>query len=69
LAKFNNLSNFVVKYKEAWAEEGILLIKQEFCKYGDLLDFLETLEKNNFTFSLDFYWDIVFQMICVRIFR
>ncbi len=65
LIKFNNLSMFVVKYKEAWLEEGLLLIKQEFCKYGDLLDFLQHLEDNNFAFTNEFYWDLVFQMISV----
>jgi serine/threonine protein kinase len=65
LVKFNNLSMFVVKYKEAWVEEGLLLITQEYCKYGDLLDFLQNLEDNNFVFNADFYWDIIFQMISV----
>lgn len=46
-------------------EEGHLLIKQEYCKYGDLLDFLEKLEENNFSFTPEFYWDIIFEMICV----
>jgi len=66
LSNYNNLPNFVVKYKEAWMEEDLLFIKQEFCKYGDLLDFLQTLEKNEFNFTANFYWDIIFQMICVN---
>jgi len=51
---------------ESWREEGLLYIKQEYCKYGDLLDFLQSLEKKNFQFDIDFYWDIFFEMICVN---
>lgn len=60
------LSNFVVKNISAWQEEGLLYIKQEYCCEGDLLDFLEKLEKNNFNFTADFYWDLIFEMISVR---
>ena len=66
LIKFNNFSIFVVKYKEAWIEEGLLLVKQEYCKYGDLLDFLERFEKYNYNFNSDFYWDLIFQMFSVN---
>ena len=62
----NNASNFIVKYKESWVEEGLLFIKQEFCEFGDLLDFLETLEENNFKYNAEFYWDLVFQMLSVK---
>lgn len=65
LAKFNSLSNYVTKYIESWQEEGLLFIKQEFCEYGDLLDFLQVLEDNHFSFDEKFYWDIIFDMICV----
>ena len=69
LAKFNRLSNNLVKYIEAWEEVGgVLCIKQEYCKYGDLLDFLQKLEQKNFDFNSQFYWDLIFEMICVKIF-
>lgn len=66
LTNINYSSNFMVRYKEAWVEEGILFVKQEFCEYGDLLDFMETLEGNNFTFNAEFFWDIIFQMLSVN---
>lgn len=62
----NNGSKYMVKYKESWVEEGLLFIKQEFCEMGDLLDFLETLEENQFSFNAEFYWDLVFQMLIVK---
>lgn len=61
------LSDFILKTYEAWQEEGLLYIKQEYCCEGDLLDFLERLEASNFNFTEEFYWDIIFEMICVRI--
>lgn len=65
-SKFNCLSHFVTKYIDSWLEEGILYIKQEFCENGDLLDLLQKLENKNFVFNADFYWDIIFDMICVN---
>ena len=67
MISLNNASNFMVKYKESWVEEGLLYIKQEFCELGDLFDFMETLEENNFNFNTDFFWDLTFQMVSVRI--
>lgn len=61
------MSDFVVKYEESWVEEGLLFIKQEFCEYGDLFDFMETLERNKFNFNAEFFWDLIFQMLSVRI--
>ena len=43
-----------------------MYIKQEYCNFGDLLDFLLILEKKNFNFTLEFYWDIILEMICVN---
>jgi len=54
---------------ESWVEEGLLYIKQEYCKNGDLLDFLQKLEEKNYNFDVDFYWDLFFEMICVNIFK
>jgi serine/threonine protein kinase len=60
------LSNFIVRNLEAWQEDGLLYIKQEYCCEGDLLIFLERLEGQKFNFTTDFYWDLIFEMICVR---
>lgn len=32
--------------------------------YGDLFDYLSLLEKQQFKFTPEFYWDIIFQMLC-----
>ena len=61
----DSMFNFVVKYNECWVEDGFLLIKQEYCECGDLLDFMETLEKKNFKLNSEFFWDLIFQMLCV----
>ena len=69
--------NFCNHYKDYWLEEENLdmlykdiCIKEEFfyilydyCPNGDLLDFLGKLEINNYRFTPDFYWDIIFEMI------
>jgi len=62
-----NYSMYCVKYFSAWREEeGISYIKQEFCKNGDILDYLEKLEiSKDFEFSSSFYWDKFFEMISV----
>jgi serine/threonine protein kinase len=66
-------SQFCVSYKEAWMDldgnnnsltENHLFITQEFCKYGDLLDYLEKVEESGFKFTEEFYWDLIFEMMC-----
>jgi hypothetical protein len=66
-------SQFCVSYKECWLDndardhtltENHLYITQEFCKYGDLLDYLEKVEEVRFKFTVDFYWDLIFEMMC-----
>lgn len=66
-------SQFCVSYKAAWMDldgnnnsqlENHLFITQEFCKYGDLLDYLEKVEESGFIFTEDFYWDLIFEMMC-----
>jgi serine/threonine protein kinase len=66
-------SNFCVNYKECWLQEeshdhtlteNHLFITQEFCKYGDLLDYLGSLELQGFNFTPEFYWDLIFEMLC-----
>jgi hypothetical protein len=66
-------SNFCVNYKECWLEEeshnhtlteNHLFISQEYCKYGDLLDYLGSLELQGYNFTPQFYWDLIFEMLC-----
>ena len=40
-----------------------MYILTEYYSKGDLIDYLEQLEKNNFVFTPKFYWDIIFEMI------
>lgn len=58
-----------MKNLDAWQEEGLLYIKQEYCCEADLMIFLERLEVQKFNFNVDFYWDLIFEMICVRKFK
>jgi hypothetical protein len=60
-------SAFCIKLKEAWMETSNLYLVTEYCKFGDLLDYLEKLEKCNYEFPEAFYWDIIFEMIHVKI--
>jgi serine/threonine protein kinase len=71
--KKSPFSQFCVSYKEAWMDldgnnnsqiENHLFISQEFCKYGDLLDYLEKIEESGFKFTEEFYWDLIFEMMC-----
>ena len=68
---------FCMKYIDYWIEDkNYNMIKEdtnylnkniyiltEFYTKGDILDYLEQLEKNNFVFTPKFYWDIIFEMI------
>lgn len=47
-------------------EQSNLYLVTEYCKYGDLLDYLEKLEKFNYEFNEIVYWDIIFEMIQVK---
>jgi hypothetical protein len=33
LRKFNLFSNFCINYREAWLEDNIIFIKQDYCEY------------------------------------
>ena len=63
LRKFNIFSNFCINYREAWLEDNSLFIKQDYCEFGDLLNYLENLYNNKYTFTPDFYWDLIFEML------
>lgn len=68
---------FCNKYLEYWIEEEIydiiessthftdknLYILTEFYENGDLLDYLSKLEQSNYSFTSNFYWDIIFEML------
>ena len=68
----NNLGEeFCMKYIDYWVENENnelfnknLYILLDYYPFGDILDYLEHLEKNqNFKFTSEFYWDIIFEMI------
>jgi len=76
----NDIGNdFILKYKDFWLEEKFFLerknckknygmkemyIVTDYCKNGNLKDFLTNLRKNyKNEITYDFYWDIIFQMI------
>lgn len=68
---------FCIKYINYWIENKNLNINKEdrnyikkniyilteYYKKGDVLDYLFQLEKNNFIFTPNFYWDLIFEMI------
>ena len=68
---------FCMKYIKFWLEDKNfnlisedrnylnknMYILTEYYKNGDVLDYLEKLEKHKFKFTSDFYWDLVFEMI------
>ncbi len=67
------LSKFCVKYFESWMEEELfdnsgtenhLFITQEYCHNGDMLDYLEKIENAKLQFTENFYWDLIFEMMC-----
>ena len=73
----NRLSNFCVNILEYWIEKEVynpLLSDLNFCdknlyiltnyyENGDIYDYLEKLEKINYNFTENFYWDLAFEMI------
>jgi len=68
---------FCIKYIDYWLEDkNYNMIKEdmnylnknmyiltEFYAKGDVMDYLEQLEKNKFVFTPQFFWDIIFEMI------
>ena len=72
-------NEFILKYKDFWLEEKLFLEKKnyknnsnmketyivtDYCKNGNLKEFLTNLKKNyKNKMTYDFYWDIIFQMI------
>ena len=56
-------NNFNLKKKDKIYLNKNLYILTEYYKKGDIINYLEQLEKNNFKFSPDFYWDLIFEMI------
>jgi serine/threonine protein kinase len=55
--------NFVLNYNNLFMPEKYLYILYDYYPNGDLLDYLEKLEKIEYKFTPDFYWDIIFEMI------
>ena len=75
-------SKFAIKYLDYWIEEEVydliensthftdknLYILTDYFPNGDLLDYLSKLEQNDFKFTEEFYWDLIFEMIIGVIF-
>ena len=72
----NILSKFCVHIIDYWIEKEDfknfsdinfcnknLYLLTNYYENGDIFDYLEKLEENNFIFSEDFYWDLIFEMI------
>ena len=57
---------FCMKCIDCWVEKEnkYLYILLEFYPNGDILDFIEKLDKKDYQYSSNFYWDIIFEMIC-----
>ena len=54
--------NWNIVNSDLYISEKFIYILYKYYPNGDLLDYLEKLE-NNFQFSPDFYWDLIFEMI------
>ena len=55
--------NSDIIYPDSFLSEKYLYILYNFYQNGDLLDYLEKLEKIEYIFTPDFYWDIIFEML------
>ena len=74
-------SSFILHYKDFWIENDEdeqdykvnkkirnLYIVSEYALYGNLIDYLERLKCYYFNFTNQFYWDIIFEMMCGLLF-
>ncbi len=52
-----------IAHSDLYIPEKYLYILYDYYPNGDLLDYLEKLERNNFKFNPNFYWDLIFEMI------
>jgi serine/threonine protein kinase len=69
----NPCTQFLQKYIDFWIEEiennssksgnKNMYIVTEYCLGGDLLEYISKIKKSKFKFDVDFYWDLVFQML------
>ena len=55
--------NFYLKEKNRNYFEKNIYILTDFYSSGDILDYLEKLEKINYRFTSNFYWDLIFEMM------
>ena len=55
--KFNSLENDI-----NYLNKNIYILTDYFI-YGDIFDYLEKLNKKNYKFTSDFYWDMIFEMM------
>ncbi len=63
------LNQFICIYYQAWIDsDNNLYVQQEYCEYGDILDYLSAIESQSSNIlSENFYWDLIFEMLCVSI--
>jgi hypothetical protein len=57
---------FCMKCIDYWIEKNnkYLYILLEYYPQGDILDYIQKLDQNNYKYTSNFYWDIIFEMIC-----
>lgn len=59
------VERFVCKHYDAWVDsEGNLYIQSEFCENGNLDNYMKYLERS-VNITDDFYWDLIFELVCV----
>lgn len=62
------LRQFICTHYNTWIDNDFNLYAQtEFCNYGDLLDYISYLENLNICLNTSFYWDVIFELLCVSI--
>ena len=59
---------FCMKYIDYWIENNFNLNKNiyilsDYFMNGDIFDYLDQLEKKNYIFTSNFYWDMIFEMM------
>ena len=55
--------NLDIAHGKLYISEKYLYVLYDYYPNGDLLDYLGKLERNNYKFTPDFYWDLIFEMI------
>lgn len=68
-SELSYLRDYICMYYQAWIDnDENIYVQQEFCQYGDLLDYLEQIEHTKcIEMNVDFYWNLIFELLCVSI--